>query len=318
MAGNLADAIDLVTPGSLGDELAAFDRTLRTQNASENTRRVYGTAVRDFGRWLMSEGRPTDVEAIGREHVEAWIGVLLDTRKATTAHNRWRALQRFFNWYATKVEDFKSPMRTLKPPKLPKREPRILTLDEVRGVLGTCRGSAFEDVRDEAIIRLLFDSGLRRAEIANLRYSPTDPAERDLDLRNGIVTVRYSKGNKENHRVGISDKTTEALEDYLRARRRHPHAELPFLWLGRKGRLTDSGIAQMLEDRGLRVGLAKLHAHDFRHTATHYERARGMSDSDVMTKRGWESPAMLKVYASTLATQRAIDATKKLGLGDEL
>lgn len=316
MAVNLPDAPELVTPGDLGDELASFVRAMRANNVSPNTILAYGGAVRQFGRWLLERDYPTTVAEIEPRHVEEWIAGLLETNKPATAHNRWRGLQRFFNWYAEIERDFLSPMRKLKPPKLPKLMPRVLRLDEIRAILGTCQGQDFEDRRDNALIRILFDTGSRRHEIAALRYSPTDPDDRDVDIRRGLVTV-HGKGGKDN-KIALSDKTVSALEGYLRARRKHRHADLPWLWLGARGRLTDSGVAQTIRDRGRRVGIPNLHAHDFRHAATHHELAGGMNEADVMSKRGWDSPAMLRRYASTTANERAIAASRKLALGDKL
>jgi integrase len=74
----------------------------------------------------------------------------------------------------------------------------------------------------------------------------------------------------------------------------------------------------VIRDRGLRAGIPGLHAHDFRHAATHHELSGGMNEADVMAKRGWDSPAMLRRYASTTANQRAIEASRKLALGDKL
>jgi integrase/recombinase XerC len=316
MAVNLAEAPELVTPGDLGDELASFVRSMRANNVSPNTILAYGGAVRQFGRWLLDRDYPTTIAKIEPRHIEEWIGSILETSKPATAHNRWRGLQRFLNWYATKDDAFRSPMAKLHPPRLPKLMPRVLTMADLRAVLATCAGPSFEDRRDNALIRLLFDTGARRHEIAALRYSPTDANDRDIDLRKSIVSV-VGKGDKPN-RIPFSDKTAEALEDYLRARKRHAHTAEPWLWLGKKGQLTDSGIAQAIRDRGRRAGIVDLHAHDFRHAATHHELAAGMNEADVMAKRGWDSPAMLRRYASTTANDRMIEASRRLGLGDKL
>jgi site-specific recombinase XerD len=316
VAANLADEPQLVTPGNLGDELASFVRSMRHNNVSPNTIHAYGGAVRQFGRWLLERGYPTEVEAIEPRHVEEWIASILETNKPATAHNRWRGLQRFMSWYAELDDGFVSPMRKLRPPRLPKLMPRVLELDDIRAVLGTCTGSSFEAKRDSALIRVLFDSGARRHEIAALRYSPTEPNDRDVDLRPGLIHV-LGKGGKDNY-IALTNKTLVAVEEYLRARRKHPHGDLPWLWLSRKGRLTDWGIAQMLQARGLQAGIPNLHAHDFRHSATHHELAGGMNEADVMSKRGWDSPAMLRRYASTTANERAIAASRRLALGDRL
>lgn len=165
-------------------------------------------------------------------------------------------------------------------------------------------------------IRFLFDTGARRGEIAKLRLLPHRPGGPGRDRASGQV-ARAQQGGQ-GRIIAVGDRTLTVLEDYLRAPREHPYAALSWLWLGKRGRLTESGIAQAIRDRRLRVGIPNLHAHDFRHAATHHELAAGMNEADVMSMRGWDSPAMLRRYASTTANKRAIAASRKLGLGDKL
>ena len=62
------------------------------------------------------------------------------------------------------------------------------------------------------------------------------------------------KGRRE-RLVGIGAKTVQALDRYLRARAKHREAHTPWLWLGRRGRLTDSGVLQVVQSRGMQAGL---------------------------------------------------------------
>jgi len=104
----------------------------------------------------------------------------------------------------------------------------------------------FAGRRDAAILRLFIDTGARRAEVANLRWTPADPDTNDIDLDAGLVRV-LGKGRRE-RLLSIGMKTVKSLDRYLRLREGHAAAATPWLWLGLKGRLTDSGIAQMVAE----------------------------------------------------------------------
>ncbi|MCH7878608.1 MAG: phage integrase N-terminal SAM-like domain-containing protein, partial [candidate division Zixibacteria bacterium] len=95
-----------------GDVLAnneSFARHLRAENLSPKTIYAYTGAVEQLDRFLAERGMPQDVASVTREHVEAFITHLLETRKPTTAHQRYRGCQAFFKWLVTEGEIKQSP-----------------------------------------------------------------------------------------------------------------------------------------------------------------------------------------------------------------
>jgi site-specific recombinase XerD len=72
---------------------------------------------------------PTTIDATAREHVEAFIEELLRRWKPATAQNRYRALARFFAFCVEEGELRESPMRNMKPPKVPETPPEVLSED---------------------------------------------------------------------------------------------------------------------------------------------------------------------------------------------
>ncbi|WP_026454833.1 tyrosine-type recombinase/integrase [Saccharomonospora iraqiensis] len=288
-----------------------FTKLLKAENKAPKTIQVYEASVQALIGWLDETGRQVDAAELTRHDLAEFMTHLIETRSASTANVRYRALQQFFKYLVAEGEIERSPMEHLKPPHVPEKPVDVLPVETVRALLKQCDGKDFISRRDAAIIRLLIDTGGRLSEIANLTLD-------DVDLDQDTVTV-LGKGRRPRV-LPIGSKTSLALARYRRLRKPHRHADRPELWLGEKNRppMTSNGIKLMLRRRGraLVPPIDNLHAHQFRHTAAHEWLAAGGNETDLQRLMGWRSPQMLRRYGASRADERAREAHRRMGLGD--
>jgi site-specific recombinase XerD len=291
------------------DYVRSFSVSLRAANKAPRTVGTYVLAVEQFAEFLADHQLPTRLADIERRHVAEHLAWLVDNRAAATAAQRYASLRQFFRWAVEEGELDASPMDGLRKPKVPDKPVPVLTDDDLRALLDACHGRGFEELRDTALLRLFIDTGSRLSEIANLQVGDVDLERQQIAtvVKGQHLAVKY---------FGV--KTAQALDRYERARRRHRYASLDWWWLAQKGRLSPSGVSQVVKRRSQMAGIGHVNPHRFRHTFAHRWLADGGNEGDLVRLMGWKDRQMLQRYGSSAAQGRARDAHAKMRPGDRL
>jgi len=248
--------------------LRSFDVFLRAERAlSPHTRRAYRSDVALFARFVAGRA-PARIEP---DDVRGWLASLHAQRHPATLGRKLAALRCFFRLLLREGQVAQDPTRSLPTPRVPKRLPKPLPVDDCVALAEADAEPADardeRGLRDRALVELLYGAGLRVGELTSLDV-------RDVDLHRGDVRV-LGKGGVERV-VPLPAAARGALDRYLEIRRGPGlRAEPLFTALrpraGVRARLGVRDVRRVLKRRALRAGLhERVHPHRLRHSyATH-------------------------------------------------
>ena len=209
------------------------------------------------------------------------------------------SLKSFFKFLSQKKLINSNPSVLLSSPKIPEKLPNFLTEEEVNKILIIPKGNKFLDIRDRAILELLYGTGIRVGELVSLKI-------KDINLLDESIKVK-GKGKKERI-VPFGKPALKALIDYLE-RRKWIKEEIVFL--NKSGKpITERSVERIIKKYGKLAGITKkITPHTFRHSFATHLLDRGADLRSVQELLGHERITTTQIY-----THLTIEKLKELYL----
>jgi len=224
----------------------------QSQNISRNTIRVYRHELEWFQKYLDAVG-VLYIHQVTGDVIRLYLVELEKSRNPGGINVAYRVIKTCTYWWEDETDDqYRSPVHKIKAPKVPRTAIQGVQPDQVKAMLAACHtGMA---VRDRAVIRCLFDTGVRKEEFCDLNVG-------DVDLMGGRVSV-MGKGARF-RMVFLGVESRKALRSYLRTRGQLAQ-DSPLFASDEGDRFGESGLRELLERRCRDAGIPIQSPHDFR------------------------------------------------------
>lgn len=240
--------------------VAKFLRSLQERNASAHTIKAYRADLAQFAEYV----GPQSWRDIDHVLIRGYLAQLYERGLSKTSVARaLAALRSLYKWLAQEGEVQQNPAALVATPKLPKRLPRVPTIEELNTVLdsGMAECSAFAE-REQVILELLYGCGMRNSELVGINLD-------DVRWSNELILVR-GKGRKERY-VPFGESAKSALQIYLPVRQQvlaesRRTTEKALLINLRGTRLTTRSVGRIVKQIAVARGLSpEVHPHTLRH-----------------------------------------------------
>jgi integrase/recombinase XerC len=243
----------------VGKAARQFLFSLRERNASAHTIKAYAGDLANFAAYV-GERKWREIDHIA---IRGFLSHLYERGLSKTSVARsLAAVRSLYRWLALEEVVEQNPAALVSTPRLPKKLPRVPTIEEMNSVLdGQMPEVAAFPERDRLMLELLYGCGIRNSELVGINLD---------DVRMSMETMLIrGKGKKERY-VPFGDAVKSALASYLPARQSvlsESRASTSALLINRRGgRLTTRSVGRIIKKIAVAKGLSPdVHPHTLRH-----------------------------------------------------
>lgn len=279
----------------MGAEIEAFINYLEQEKkASKNTVVSYRRDLMQLAAYLEEQGI-SDPSKVTKTSLNSYVFYLERQGKATTTISRVLAsIKAFFHYEFREGRIRKDPAEMLKTPKIEKKPPVILSVREVDSFLKQPDGDSPKEVRDKAMLELLYATGIRVSELIGLRVS-------DVNLSVGFITCRDEQKERT---IPFGKTASQALNRYLSDSREKllKGHDSSWLFTNCSGQpMSRQGFWKIVKYYGEKAGITSdITPHTLRHSFAAHLIGNGADIQAVQTIMGHADLATTQMYTHYL------------------
>ena len=280
-----------IVQSEMKEEIRRFAEYLETEkHASENTRVSYQRDLMQMAAFLEGMGI-RELSRVTRTALNSYVLMLeKEGKAASTVSRNLASMKAFFGYEFKRGRIRKDPSESIHAPRIEKKAPVILTVEEVDRLLAQPSGDSAKEIRDKAMLELLYATGMRVSELISLRME-------DVNLRFGWILCR-DEGRE--RMIPFGEKAGKALLVYLeRGRDAFLKKDTETLFLNCSGApMSRQGFWKVLKGYAARAGIEKdITRRMFRHSCAAHMAAGGARMHMIQELLGYSDLTAAQIYA---------------------